>query len=156
MFDGGLTVTPPLTELEKSYLDDFAKTRHTSPDHGPLATVSRLGTRQPAGNTPQADMPGVWCDWVADDDGNLVWNNAEKTYNHGAWIAWLIDHLLSPAAREFVSAHLEDDPRLNAFCCDHTINGIVNACGEDANDIWRIVVRDNIVTIQRPQFVWPD
>ncbi|WP_026820024.1 hypothetical protein [Arthrobacter castelli] len=154
-FDGALTVSPPLNKHERSYLVDFADTRQTSPDHGPLVVQSRI-TGFIDGNDPQGDKPGIWCHWVTDDEGNLVWDEMEKTYDHAEWLEWIILHLLGPDSRDYVQAHADDDPRLAHFTCDHTVNGVVDAQGEEPFDLWRIKVETNDVQTQYAVIVYPD
>lgn len=154
-FSGTVTVTPPLNEHVRSYLLDFSRTRQTSPDHGLLVVESPAG-RYFGGNDPRDCKPGIWCHWIADVDGNLIWDEGEKTYNHAEWLAWIVEHLSGPDSRDFVQQHLEDDPRLRHFTHDHVLNGIVNAQGEDPDDIWRIKVVDNQVTTQTAEIVYPE
>lgn len=149
-FSGSLTVTPPLNEHEAAFLADFSDTRHTSTDHGPL----EIAGPSVSGNDPQFGKPGIWCHWIVDKDGELAWDGQEKTYNHDQWLAWLIQHLFGPEARAFVDEHLSDDPRLQHFTCDHTVNGTVDAQGEEPDDMWRIKVVDNDVTVQYPEIVY--
>jgi len=158
-FAGTLTVTPPLNEHERGYLADFAQTRQTSPDRGQLVVESTsIGyvSSYFSGNTPQGNKPEIWCHWVPDEAGNLVWNEAEKTHAHEQWLTWLIEHLLGPASRDFVQQRLGEDPRLEHFTHDHIINGIVDAQGDDPDDMWRIRVTENTVEVQHPEITYPD
>jgi hypothetical protein len=43
-----------------------------------------------------------------------------------------------------------------AFTFNHTVNGEIDANGEDPDDIWRLVVRDNVVSIQHGQITFAD
>lgn len=150
-FSGTLTVTPPLNEHERSFLWDFNETRHTSTQHGLLDTAGPLLD----GNDPQGGKPGIWCQWIANENGDLVWDEDETTYDHDAWLVWLIEHLLGPESRDFVQEHLDEDPRLAHFTHDHVVNGVVDAQGEDSGDLWRIKVTDSNVEVQRPEIVYP-
>ncbi|MDP9904740.1 hypothetical protein [Arthrobacter bambusae] len=152
-FSGTLTVTPPLNEHERAYLEDFAGTRQTDPDHGPLVVDKSWSF---GGNTPHDGKPEIWCHWVADDDGNLVWDEGEKTYNHDQWLVWIIEHLFGPESRAYVGEHLNNDPRLVHFTHDHVVDGIVEARGEDFDDMWRIKAVHNVVKVQHPEIVYPD
>lgn len=145
-FNGTLEVTPPLNEHERSYLEDFTATRHTSPAHGPLV-VDKTGYSFD-GNTPQPGKPEIWCHWIADDDGNLTWDEGEKTYGHPDWLRWIIGHLFGSASHAYVAAHLHEDERLIHFTHDHMVNGTVEAQGEESSDRWRIKVIDNDVEVQ--------
>lgn len=150
-FYGILEVTPPLNEHERSYLEDFTATRHTSPDHGPLDISAGM---QCQGNIPLDNMPGIWCHWVADKDGNLTWDEGEMTYDHDEWLAWIIKRLLGPESKDFVQAHLGEDKRLQHFTHDHVVNGTVEAQGENHDDRWRIKVIDNDVEVQTGRVVY--
>lgn len=150
-FNGTLTVTPPLNEHEATFLTDFTETRHTSTEHGPLDISAGWNAR---GNDPQHGKPEIWCHWVADDDGNLVWDEQEKTYGHDQWLVWLIERLFGPNSRDFVQAHAGEDERLQHFTSDHVINGYVEAQGEDYDDRWRIKVTDNVVETQTGRVVY--
>lgn len=151
-FSGALTVTPPLNKHERDYLADFADTRQTSPDHGQLV-VNPTGSIR--GNDPQDNKPGIWCNWIVDEHDNLTWNEMEKTYDHAEWLVWIITHLLGPESRAFVRMHLNDDTRLAHFTHDHVVNGVVDAQGEDHDDMWRIKVTDSHVEVQYPEIVYP-
>lgn len=144
-FEGQISVQPPLNEHEISFLRDYQNnTRHTDPDAGVL--VINDGLR---GNTPQHGRPSIWLHWLPTDDGEaLEWDGGEKTYDHAEWLTWLIDHLLGPASRQFVAAHLSDDERLQHFTHDHVLNGFVTAYGEGSGDIWAIRASNNIVQSQ--------
>lgn len=152
-FSGTLRVTPPLNEHEIDYLADFTETRHTSTAHG-LLDIS-VGHRA-NGNDPQGGKPGIWCNWIADDDGNLVWNESENTYSHDRWLIWLIENLFGPDSRDFVAARLGDDPRLEHFTCNHVISGKVYAQGENPDDMWQIKVVDNDVRVLEASVIYID
>ena len=89
-------------------------------------------------------QPSLWCQWVPvkDDDGNTVieWDGGEKFYSSPEWMKYIIDHFLKPGA--FAKDQL---PFLQA---NHICNGMIDAQGEDAEDRWRLHVRDNVVTTQ--------
>src|SRR5690606_23297660 len=108
------------------------------------------------GNDPQHGKPAIWCNWIADEDGELSWNEEESTYGHDQWLVWLIQHLFGPEARAFVDEHLDDDPRLQHFTCDHTVNGEVDAQGEDPDDMWQIKVVDNDVRVLEASVTYID
>ena len=69
----------------------------------------------------------TWCDWRADADGTAIrWNGGEKFYDGAAWMAWMIDRYV-PA--------------------NHTVNGDINAEGEESGDRWLLKVTDRKVTV---------
>lgn len=152
-FSGEMSLSPPLNEHERSYLRDFIDTRHTSTEHGLLDVTAGPYVR---GNDPQGDKPGIWCHWIADEDGNLVWDEGEKTYDHEQWLVWLIEHLFGPEAHAYVNAHLSEDPRLAQFTCDHVVAGEVDARGEEPDDMWRITATDNDVHVQHAEVTYVD
>lgn len=151
-FSGALEVMPPLNEHERGFLEDFADTRHTSTDHGLLETAGP----SLRGNDPQGDKPEIWCHWIADGEGNLVWDESEKTYGHDQWLSWLIGNLLGPGSRDFVQTRLDQDPRLKHFTHDHVVSGEIDAQGEDPDDMWRIKVEKNNVRIQYGHLTYID
>ena len=69
--------------------------------------------------------PGLWCNWIINDDGNLEWNGAEKFYNYIEWLEYLIDNFFEPL--------------------DYELNGDITWQGEDSDDIGTIHVLCNIV-----------
>ncbi len=149
-FEGQISIEPPLNEHEISFLNDYAKTRHTDTTAGALVV-----NHNAKGSTPQHDRPEIWLHWVPTDDGTaLEWDEKEKTYGHDKWLVWLIKHLLGPDSREFLAAHLDDDPRLEHFSHDHVVSGIVYAQGEDYADQWRILASDNVVQVQRSELLY--
>jgi hypothetical protein len=80
--------------------------------------------------------PTYWCDLTINVDGTaLVWNGNEKSYDMGEWTKIVIDNLL---------------PK------DVIANGTLNASGEEAGDIWRIVVVDNVVKVERATISYGD
>lgn len=51
---------------------------------------------------------------------------------------------------------IEDVQALIVKHKDHQFSGRFDCEGEDAGDLWRLVVRDNRVTKVEPRIVWPD
>lgn len=81
-------------------------------------------------NSPPSTQPGLWCQWVPTDDyEGLEWDNGEKAYNMEDWIFYIINRYLAPRG--------------------YVVNGLVNAYGEEAGDIWAIRVENNVVRIAR-------
>ncbi len=90
-------------------------------------------------NTPPEGQPGLWCRWVPTEDGTAIeWSGDDKFYDADEWMPYLIDHFLKPGA--LGSGQL---PFLQA---NHTMNGTIKAQGEDMDDRWKIVVKNNEVT----------
>lgn len=149
-FAGQLTITPPLNDDEISYLTDFSESRRVQRAEGPLCLDGTVLDN----NTPPDDQPGLWCDFVPNDDGTAVeWNGNEKTYDGDTWIAYLVTRLLAPSAKNYLVEHSHEDPRLASFTCDHVVNGFINAFGENHDDIWSIEVKNNQVSRCNTQLV---
>eukprot|EP01006_Ploeotia_vitrea_P004682 TRINITY_DN115175_c0_g1_i1.p1 TRINITY_DN115175_c0_g1~~TRINITY_DN115175_c0_g1_i1.p1 ORF type:complete len:262 (+),score=36.42 TRINITY_DN115175_c0_g1_i1:43-828(+) len=83
-------------------------------------------------NTPPRSQPSLWCDWqyIWDEDthvGKIQWSGMEKFYNYVEWLRYLIKKIFR-----------EEGVRLN---------GTVKWQGEYEEDIGKIVVEDNVVTV---------
>lgn len=153
-FTGSVTVEPPLNAAEIDYLTRFADSRRFTRIDGPYA-LHEDGFRGPRivdYNRPPDGQPSPWCNWAPTADGAAIeWNGAEKFYDSVEWMQYLIDTFLRPGAA--LQAELGDrisgrayDPAFGAFTFDHTVNGTIDAQGEDDDDTWRLVVTDNHVT----------
>ena len=78
-------------------------------------------------NYPPATQPGLWCQWIPNEDGTAInWNGAEKFYNYTDWIDYIANRLLAPLG--------------------YVLNGEVEWQGEERDDMGLIVVKDNVVT----------
>lgn len=147
-FTGELNIEPPLNADEISYLNAFADSRrYQRLDHGPLAVIPPdMWPYSSTYNQPAVGQPSMYCNFTANHDGTqLVCCEYESTYEDDKWIAFLVRRLLSPDARAYIDEHITDDSRLASFTANHVINGEFTAFGDDDDDIWRIVVKDNIV-----------
>jgi hypothetical protein len=152
-FTGHVAIDPPLNQHEVAYLNRFADSRRFARHSGPYQTDTDKyrGPDTIDYNGEAPGQPGLWCNWVASDDGSQIeWNGAEKFYNADDWMRYLIDTFLSPNAS--LKAELSDriegryyPDAFARFTFDHTVNGDINAAGEDAIDRWRLSVRDNAV-----------
>jgi hypothetical protein len=92
-------------------------------------------------NQPPEGQPGLWCGWTVSNDGTRIeWDGGEKFYYATDWMQYLIDHFLKPGAIG------KGAPELEGFTFDHTVNGAIEARGEERGDIWQLVVEDNRVT----------
>lgn len=157
-FDGEVEISPPLNAAEIEYINRFGSTRRMKRTKGPYYAnpgSDGFGQDQEADildyNSPPTCQPGLWCQWEASADGRFIyWNGAEKFYNATAWMAYLIEHFLKPGAR----AKSSGDPQFAAFTFDHIVNGTIEAQGEDAEDMWRLVVTDNKVETKHATIVW--
>jgi hypothetical protein len=180
-FSGEVTIEPPLNEQETAYLLRFAESRRMLRTQGPYYADrgddwGQTGEGILDYNEPPQGQPGVWCQWVPTEDGSAIrWDEGEKFYDSAEWMAYVIDTFLKPGAtvqeelRALSAAGgttvpalpQERDgwvypPEFAAFTFDHIVNGAIDADGEDSDDIWRLVVRDNVVSIQFGQITFAD
>ncbi len=73
-------------------------------------------------------LPSYWCQWVPTNDGtHIVWDYGEKFYYYEVWIGILIKRFLIPWG--------------------YTLNGLVEWDGEESDDMGRIEIKDNKITI---------
>ncbi|MFI6029499.1 hypothetical protein [Amycolatopsis magusensis] len=178
-FFGEVTIDPPLNPQEIAYLHRFSESRRMHRAQGPYYANpgnnrGQSGTEILDYNAPPQQQPDLWCHWVPTEDGSAIcWNGAEKFYGSAEWMAYLIDTFLKPGAtvqqemRALATAGGTTAPALRqaqdgwvypaefaAFTFNHTVNGEIDASGEDPDDIWRLVVRDNVVSIQSGQITF--
>lgn len=150
-FAGEIGIEPPLNEHEIAYLKQFAETRRMYRTKGPFF----IGGSGFAGqgrdpdvidsNSPHPTQPDLWCDWMPTANGSaLVWNGTEKFYNSATWMQYLINTFLTAdSGPEPTGWHIPDE--FAHFTRDHVLNGVIEAQGEDPEDHWGLVVRDNVV-----------
>lgn len=150
-FYGSVTVTPPLNDHEIGFLADFSGTRRMNRTKGPLFVKGSGDFGQGRDkdilnhNEPHPDQPSLWCQWVTEDGTEIEWDGGEKFYNADDWMAYIVTNLLAPSAKAYIAAHIDEDERLQHFTCDHVVNGEIQAQGEDPDDRWTLVVRNNQV-----------
>jgi hypothetical protein len=105
IFDGQISVEPPLNPEEITYLKKFADTRRMTCEQGPyyvnrgrFCGENRNDPEIFNYNTPPDGQPSLWCDWVPTDDGGAIeWNGAEKFHDADEWMLYLIDHFIGGA-----------------------------------------------------------
>ena len=74
-------------------------------------------------------QPGLWCQWTTDENGtHLMWDGGEKFYNYVEWLKYIINHFFEKWGVK--------------------LNGEVYWKGEDGEDMGKIVVKDNWVTVK--------
>lgn len=155
-FYGSVSFNKPIAEELKNYINKFGETRRmkrdvekikkTFPDWEKNCFNGNLGVEGEyfvGGdgfygqdrddsivnyNCPPETQPGLWCQWMIDDDGNLVWDGGEKFYEYGEWLTYLIDNFLAPSG----------------YIC----NGDIEFQGEDMDDFGTIHVKDNVVEVK--------
>lgn len=148
-FVGHLDIAPALGEHELAYLRAFAGSRRWDRVGGPYAVPDDPLADEPdrgeveRWNRPARDQPGLWCDWVPDEDGRcLAWNGAEKTRDAVPWLRYLVAHLLGPRAL----AARSGEPALEHFTFDHRLDGMVVGCRRDTREIFAVQARGNRIT----------
>lgn len=143
-FTGSVTISPPLNAEEVAYLKKFNETRRMERTKGPYyCGEGDFGQDREDDiinyNGPPAGQPGLWCQWEVSEDGfEICWDGGEKFYDSVEWMAYLIDHFLAdtPLAKS----------ELPFLTGGHTVNGTIEAQGEDGDDFWKLVVTDNVVS----------
>jgi len=127
-FEGSISVTPPMKPELITFLNKFANTRRMNRTKGPdYVDGPDFGEDIINHNTPPEGQPGLWCQWIPSEDGTEIsWDGEEKFYLSPQWMKYIIDRYLVPAG--------------------HTCNGEIEAFGEDPEDRWKIIVRNNHVT----------
>ena len=151
---GEIMVSPPLNKGEIEFLTAFNRTRHSQNKSSPYDVFAgKLELRRDASfrgvvknSTCYEGMPGLWCHWIPSKDGSHIkWDGAEKTYDFSEWLSYLIVHFLGlePKAYQYLN-----------FLKGHALSGVVEAYGERHDDLWRIVVYDSIVSVQKGIIVY--
>lgn len=161
-FEGSFSLDKPLTTEHATYLRTFSATRRMKRDPmkaKDMIDPHRLAVGLPVGddseffvgglgyagqendssviefNRPPAGQPGLWCQWVPGrGDSSIEWDGGEKFYAYVEWIRYLIEKFLAPWG--------------------YTLSGTVKWHGEDHDDMGRIVVENNKVTVQKGRVVW--
>jgi len=164
-FYGAIKLDPPLNELEIKYLTEFANTRHMHRRLGPYfvggnvysqgGVPYRVPSRGEAdiidANSPDPEQPGLWCQWVPDenDPSEIVWDGGEKFYNATEWLQYILSHFIGHAA----IAKMRDYDKFH-FLQGHDANGFIECQGEDQDDRWCIDVTAGIVTTRPGKIVY--
>lgn len=144
-FEGIIRIEPRLNAEEIAYLKKFNKTRRMARQKGPYFVdgTGQFGQGSDSDildhNQPPGGQPGLWCQWTPTEDGTgIEWDGGEKFYNAEEWMAYIIDHFLKPdAVAKTVLPFLQ---------ANHVLNGEIDAQGEEDDDKWRLIVRNNTVT----------
>lgn len=162
-FMGNVTIDPPLNADEIAYLNDLSSTRRQHHKGGPLVIGSTENYGQGAQegvistNDPHPDQPGLWCQWVPSEDGTtLEWDEGEKFYRSAEWMKYIVENLLAPSAVDYLIDHGPEDQRLNSFTCGHTVNGTIYVEGEESDDRWQLVVKDNVVMVAEGEMTYKE
>lgn len=131
-FRGSFKLDKPLDEKTKDLLDKLANTRRLARDVGPEFGVDgefcmdETAPLKYDHNTPPKTQPGLWCQWVYDEEENEIrWDGNEKFYNYVAWIIYIVMSILEPR--------------------DYVLNGKVEWRGEEWDDRGTITINNNQV-----------
>lgn len=172
-FKGQITITPPLNPEEVRYLKGFNETRRMNRALGPYFTDTVI-SENPLDNHGQKrrddiidynnpfpgdehnlPQPGLWCGWTPTEDGTaLVWDRVEKFYYSEEWMRYLIRTFLTQDAIVHCAMEPGSDifdtgwiqPPEFAYFGDHTLEGVIEAQGEDYADRWDLIVSENEVS----------
>lgn len=143
-FSGKIMIDPPLNTAEMQYLMDFSESRRMKTLGGCYSITSEDNDDVIDYNKPPDNQPGLWCDFVPLSDTELGWNGSEKTYDAIDWIEFIIEHFLKKNAH----AQRSGDRLFESFQFNHVCNGKIVAQGEDPDDRYVILVKDNKVTVR--------
>ena len=145
-FSGSIEINPPLSKEECDFLTMFNNSRRMDCEQGPYY-IGRGGfAGQDADpkvrdhNRPPEGQPGLWCQWVPNEQGtSIVWDDGEKFYDSAEWMKYIIEHFIG--ANPLAKGELP-------FLTGHQCNGTIEALGEDSDDRWDLIVKDNEVSTQ--------
>ena len=146
-FDGEINIVPPLNEKEIKYINKFSDTRRMNRKNGPyyVGGTGYYGCDIESDvidhNSPDPSQPGLWCQWMANEEGTQIeWDGGEKFYHAAEWMRYIIDHFIgkNPLAKLNQPEHFD-------FLQGHTLNGEIYANGEESGDHWMIEVNDGVV-----------
>ena len=171
-FDGVLDINPHLNVHQVAYVQGFNKTRHMPRETRLIENVPdplRTNVGLPLGDfgmfylgdtprngirgqnwdkadpnhdlgiiehgsgilklDPRKTLPDLWCQWTVNDAGSyLEWDQGEKFYNYTEWLDWMIRQLFVRWRR--------------------TLNGTIAWRGESFDDIGKIIVVNNQITVK--------
>lgn len=155
-FSGSFSIDRPLDPNHAAYLRKFNETRRMKRDESVVKGLNddiRKAVNLPVGkdggyfvgglgyagqdndvsvvnhNAAPEGQPGLWCQWtVGDDDESIVWDEGEKFYDYVEWLKYIITHFLEPWG--------------------YKVNGLVRWRGEDFDDMGKIIVCENEVSIE--------
>ena len=161
-FSGGLEISPALAPNVVEYINTFSTTRRMKRDVTKLPALDPHGVCGLFGtsnyglegeyyastkldsygqspdesvmdqNCPPSTQPGLWCQWVIEDDGkSLVWDGGEKFYNYAKWLEYVIENFIVPAG---------------SVC-----NGDITWQGEESEDMGILRVVNNEVNVGSAQ-----
>lgn len=84
-------------------------------------------------NHPTESQPSLYCQWVIERRGELIWDGNEKFYDYVEWLRYLIERFFAPNG--------------------YVLEGSVEFSGEDPNDHGIITVSDNVIKVEYQVFL---
>lgn len=154
-FSGSLEFSKPVTEDLEMYIEKFSNVRHMKRDNEKIKELYPnwkelcfngnlgdngayfVGDMEPVSNEdksildcnlPPTEMPGLYCQWIIDSNGELRWDGDEYFYEYEFWLEYLIHHFFAPEG--------------------YVLNGEILYEGEERDDFGTIIVKNNVVTMQ--------
>lgn len=157
-FEGQIEIDPPLNEAEVMYINKFSDTRRMHREKGPYYLGTGMCGQDHESdiidfNSPDPEQPGLWCQWEITEDGKyLQWDGGEKFYRADKWLEYVLEHFIvgEPIAKQRY-------PEIGGFLTGgHTANGVIDAQGEEPDDMWRMVVTNGKVKVQQGTVSYED
>lgn len=153
-FWGQIVVKPALSEKEIAYLNNFSGTRRMREKGEYYCGTGYAGQDKELDiidfNFPPPEQPNLWCSWVPTENGDAIeWDEHEKFYSAAEWMWYLIQNFLKPDPIAKIRF-----PKQFAFLKGHICNGTIEAQGEDSEDRWRLIVKDNEVSVTRAHWTF--
>ena len=143
-FTGKFNITPSLLPEDNTFLTNFASTRRVARNLGPEYGIEGEFCVEDGGrsdntvinyNRPPSTQPGLYCQWIPTEDGTaLVWDGNEKFYDYVEWLRYLIDTILEPRG--------------------YILNGKCVWEGESSDDMGKILVDNNVITVKKGRVVY--
>lgn len=150
-FNGAFDFNKPVDDFMRDYINKFVSIAHLKRDVEKIKAIypnwRMLGFCGELGeygqyfignkyadesvidrNRPAPGVPELWCQWMINEDGQLVWDQGEKFYEYIPWLKYLIEHFFAPNG--------------------YVLNGEMEFEGEDDEDFGVIVVTDNVVEVK--------
>jgi hypothetical protein len=156
-FSGTLQFNKPVTEQLTEYINRFSATRRMPRDNEKIKAVypnwrelcffgdlgrkgeyfvpsdknlwqDNDGTVLDINGYKEKVHPGLYCQWIINDNGELEWYGNEKFYNYEEWLVYLIDNFFKPLG--------------------YVLNGDIEWQGDDYSDLGTIHVVDNKVSME--------
>jgi len=156
-FWGQIDVVPALNEKEIEYLTKFSETRRMLRKNGDYYLGKGMCGQDHEEdiidyNAPPFEQPSLWCQWIPTEDGRYIeWNTAEKFYYSAEWMWYVIQHFLKPNPIAKIRY-----PDQFYFLIGHKCDGVIDAQGEEGDDRWKLIVKDNEVFVQRGEVIYSD